>query len=169
MQVARPGRELDPFSRPELDLERGRFERRLETMAHPSKYMNSLDQAAHALGDLDPRLRELIRIRASQLNGCAYCLSMHSEDARKAGEEQIRLDVLAGWREAGELFDERERAALALVDAITLMRDSGAAYDAAAEHFTEQVLEGLLWQAIAINAWNREAVTTHTRPEPATA
>jgi len=138
-------------------------------MAHPEKHMNSLDQAAHARGDLDPRLRELIRVRASQLNGCAYCLSLHNEDARKAGEDQIRLDVLAGWREAGDLFDERERAALALVDAVTLMRDAGAAHDAAAEVFTADELEGVLWQAIAINAWNRQAVATHTRPEPARA
>ena len=131
--------------------------------------MNSLDQAAHSHGDLDPRLRELIRVRASQLNGCAYCLSLHNEDARKAGEEQIRLDVLAGWREAGDLFDERERAALALVDAVTLMREPGAAYDAAAEVFTAEELDGLLWQAIAINAWNRQAVATHSRPQPAAA
>lgn len=138
-------------------------------MAHPEKHMNSLDMAAHAHGDLDPRLRELIRVRASQLNGCAYCLSLHNEDARKAGEDQIRLDVLAGWREAGDLFDERERAALALVDAVTLMRDPGVAYDEAGQVFTAEELDGLLWQAIAINAWNRQAVTTHSRPEPAAA
>ena len=138
-------------------------------MAHPEKHMNSLDLAAHAHGDLDPRLRELIRVRASQLNGCAYCLSLHNEDARKAGEEQIRLDVLAGWREAPDLFDERERAALALVDAVTQMRDPGSAYDAAAEVFTADELDGVLWQAIAINAWNRQAVATHTRPQPAAA
>jgi AhpD family alkylhydroperoxidase len=135
-------------------------------MAHPSKHMNSLDQAAYGHGDLDPRLREMIRVRASQLNGCAYCLSVHNEDARQAGEDQYRLDVLAGWREAGDLYDERERAALALVDAVTLMRDPGAAYDAAAGVLTEQELEGVLWQAIAINAWNRQAVATHSRPEP---
>ena len=75
----------------------------------------------------------------------------------------------AGWREAGDLFDERERAALALVDAVTLMRDPGAAHDAAAEVFTADELDGLLWQAIAINAWNRQAVATHTRPQPAVA
>jgi AhpD family alkylhydroperoxidase len=135
-------------------------------MAHPEKHMNSLDQAAYAHGDLDPRLREMIRVRASQLNGCAYCLSVHNEDARSAGEDQYRLDVLAGWREAGDLYDERERAALALVDAVTLMRDPGAAYDAAAEILTGEELDGVLWQAIAINAWNRQAVATHTRPEP---
>ena len=134
-------------------------------MAHPEKHMNSLDQAAHAHGDLDPRLREMIRVRASQLNGCAYCLSVHNEDARSAGEDQYRLDVLAGWREAGDLYDERERAALALVDAVTLMRDPGAAYAAAAEILTGEELDGVLWQAITINAWNRQAVATHTRPE----
>src|SRR5947207_3651451 len=138
-------------------------------MAHPEKHMNSLDQGAHAYGDLDPRLRELIRVRASQLNGCAYCLSVHNEDARKAGEDQIRLDVLAGWHEAGDLFDERERAVLALVDAVTQMREPGAAYDAAAELFTDEELDGVLWQTIAINAWNRQAVATRTRPQPATA
>jgi AhpD family alkylhydroperoxidase len=136
-------------------------------MAHPEKHMNSLDQAAYSHGNLDPKLREMIRVRASQLNGCAYCLSVHNSDAREAGEDQYRLDVLAGWREAGDLFDERERAALALVDAVTLMRDCGAAYEAAAEVFTAEELDGVLWQAIAINAWNRQAVTTHTRPEPA--
>jgi AhpD family alkylhydroperoxidase len=134
-------------------------------MAHPEKHMSSLDQAAYAHGGLDPRLREMIRVRASQLNGCAYCLSVHNEDARNAGEDQYRLDVLAGWREAGDLYDERERAALALVDAITLMRDPGVAYDAAAAVFTPEELDGVLWQAIAINAWNRQAVATHTRPE----
>jgi len=134
-------------------------------MAHPEKHMNSLDQAAYAHGGLDPRLREMIRVRASQLNGCAYCLSVHNEDARNAGEDQYRLDVLAGWREAGDLYDERERAALALVDAITLMRDPGVAYDAAAAVFTPEELDGVLWQAIAINAWNRQAVATHARPE----
>src|SRR3954452_8739172 len=109
-------------------------------MAHPEKHMNSLDQAAYAYGDLDPRLREMIRVRASQLNGCAYCLSVHNEHARRAGEDQYRLDVLAGWREAGDLYDERERAALALVDAVTLMRDPGAAYDGAAEILTADEL-----------------------------
>ena len=131
--------------------------------------MNSLDQAAHAHGDLDPRLRELIRVRASQLNGCAYCLSVHNEDARAAGEDQIRLDVLAGWREAGDLFGERERAALGLVDAVTLMRDPGVAYDAAAQVFAAEELDGVLWQAIVINAWNRQAIATHSRPQAAVA
>src|SRR5436309_7445034 len=118
-------------------------------MAHPEKHMNSLDQAAHSLGDLDPRLRELIRVRASQLNGCAYCLSLHNEDARKAGEDQIRLDVLAGWREAGDLFDERERAALALVDAVTPMPEPGAAYHPAAEGLTAEEPRRVLWEASA--------------------
>jgi AhpD family alkylhydroperoxidase len=136
-------------------------------MAHPEKYMNSFDQAANAHGDLDPKLRELIRVRTSQLNGCAYCLATHSEDARTAGEDQRRLDVLGGWREAGDMFDERERAALALVDAVTLMREPGDAHDAAAELFTAEELEGVLWQTIAINAWNRLGVTTRLRPDTA--
>jgi len=134
-------------------------------MAHPYKHMISLDNAVGEFGSIDPRLRELMKIRASQLNGCAYCLKMHTDDARKLGEDEARMHVLAGWREAPKVFDERERAAIALTEAVTLMREPGDAYDAAKELFGEKDAEALLWQAIAINAWNRFAVTRHTEPE----
>jgi AhpD family alkylhydroperoxidase len=134
-------------------------------MAHPYKHMVSLENAVAEFGAIDPKLRELMKIRASQLNGCAYCLKMHTDDARKLGEDDARMHVLAGWREAPKVFDERERAAIALTEAVTLMREPGAAYERVQELFGDEDAEALLWQAIAINSWNRLAVTKHTEPE----
>jgi AhpD family alkylhydroperoxidase len=134
-------------------------------MAHPYKHMISLDNAVAEFGDVDAKLRELIKIRASQLNGCAYCLKMHTDDARKLGEDEGRMHVVAGWREAPNVFDERERAALALTEAVTLMREPAHAYDRVRELFGDDDAEALLWQVIAINSWNRLAVTRHTEPE----
>jgi AhpD family alkylhydroperoxidase len=134
-------------------------------MAHPYKHMLSLDNAVGEYGSLDPRLRELVKIRASQLNGCAYCLKMHTDDARSLGEDDARMHVLAGWREAPNVFDERERTALELTEAVTLMREPGPAYDRAREAFGDEDAEALLWAVIAANAWNRFAVSRHTEPE----
>jgi AhpD family alkylhydroperoxidase len=117
--------------------------------------------------DFDPALRELVRIRASQLNGCAYCLDMHTRDARKAGEDDRRLATLAGWHES-PFFTERERAAFALTDAVTQLGDHGVSDDvwtAAANHFDPPELAQLLWAIVTINSWNRIAVATHTVPE----
>jgi AhpD family alkylhydroperoxidase len=111
---------------------------------------------------LDPALRELVKLRASILNGCAYCIDMHTKDARNAGESEQRLYAVAAWQEA-PFFSERERAALALTDAVTLIADThvpAAAYDEAARHFEPEELAHLIWQIVAINAWNRIAITT---------
>jgi AhpD family alkylhydroperoxidase len=113
---------------------------------------------------LDPRLYELVKIRASQLNGCAYCLDMHNRDARKQGEDQRRLDVLSAWREAPELFTDTERAALAFTEAVTRIADNGvpdAVWDDVAEHFDEAGRVHLLMAVATINVWNRLAVSTH--------
>ena len=113
---------------------------------------------------LDRGLYELIKIRASQLNGCAYCLDMHNRDARKAGEDQRRLDVLSAWREAPGLFTERERAAFALTEAVTLISVEGVpddVWNAAAAQFDEPELAQLLMAIATINVWNRLAVSTH--------
>jgi AhpD family alkylhydroperoxidase len=134
-------------------------------MAHPYKHMVSLDDAVGEFGSLDPKLRELIKIRASQLNGCAYCLKMHTDDARALGVDDARMHVVAGWREAPKIFDERERVALELTEAVTLMREPGEVYVRAREMFGDEDAEALLWHAIAINAWNRFAVPRHTEPE----
>jgi len=117
--------------------------------------------------ELDPVLRELIKIRASQLNGCAYCLDMHTRDARAAGEDERRLATLAGWREA-PFFTERERAALALTDAVTRLGEHGVTDDVwadAAAQFDDAELAQVLWAVVAINAWNRIGVATHLQPE----
>jgi AhpD family alkylhydroperoxidase len=111
---------------------------------------------------LDTALRELVKLRASILNGCAYCIDMHTKDARRAGESEQWLYAVAAWQEA-PFFSEHERAALALTDAVTLIADThvpAAAYDEAARHFEPEELAHLIWQIVAINAWNRVAITT---------
>jgi AhpD family alkylhydroperoxidase len=116
--------------------------------------------------DLDPRLRELVKIRASQLNGCAYCLDMHTRDAREADEDERRLATLAGWHES-PFFTPRERAALALTDAVTRLGDHGvsdAVWAEATGYFDDAELAQLLWAIVAINAWNRIGVTTRLVP-----
>ncbi|MGH3021916.1 MAG: carboxymuconolactone decarboxylase family protein [Gaiellaceae bacterium] len=126
-------------------------------------------RALVALGkavELDPTLRELVNLRASIVNGCAYCIDMHTKAARKGGESERRLYALAAWRDA-PFFSDRERAALALTDATTLISDEQippAVWDEAAEHFTEDELAQLLWAIIAINAWNRIEIATRIEP-----
>lgn len=114
-------------------------------------------------GTLEGSLRELVKIRASQINGCAFCLDMHCRDARAAGESQRRLDVMSAWREALSLFTEREQAALALTEAVTRVSEHGvtdAVWQAAGKHFSEQELVELLMAISTINVWNRLAVST---------
>jgi AhpD family alkylhydroperoxidase len=112
--------------------------------------------------EFDPALRELVKIRASQINGCAYCIELHTRDARKAGESERRIYALSAWHES-PLFNDRERAALALTDAITRIADAGlpeAVYEQAAEHFQEEELANLILAITAINAWNRIAISS---------
>ena len=131
----------------------------------------SLSQAARAVyraidaldssAELEPRLRELVRIRASQINGCAFCVDMHSVDAQQAGEHDRRIFALAAWEES-PFFDERERAALALTEAMTRLPGGGVGdevYERAAAAFGEQELGNLMGVIIAINAWNRIAIS----------
>jgi AhpD family alkylhydroperoxidase len=109
-----------------------------------------------------PGLRELVRIRASQLNGCAYCIDMHAKDARAGGESEHRLYTLPAWRET-PFFDERERAALALTEAVTLMAGDHVpqeTYDAVAAVLSPDEIAAVLGLIVAINAWNAVGVTT---------
>jgi AhpD family alkylhydroperoxidase len=130
-----------------------------------SRALAHLDKAATKELDaagIDPLLRELVRVRASQLNGCAYCIDMHTKDARAAGEAEQRLYALPSWRET-PFFTGRERAALALTEDVTLMaRDHvpAAAYEAAAAELSPAEIAALLSLIIAINAWNAIGVTT---------
>lgn len=121
-------------------------------------------------GELEPTLLDLVKIRASQVNGCAFCLDMHHREAREHGEGQQRLDVLAGWREVPSLFSERERAALGLTEAVTLIADVGVSDDVWAEvarSYTEAETVQLLMAIATINVWNRLAVSTHQQPPSA--
>lgn len=119
---------------------------------------------------LDPQLYELVKIRASQLNGCAFCLDMHHRDARANGEDQRRLDVLSAWREAPELFTDQERAAFALTEAVTNIADAGvpdAVWSDVVKQFDEAGVVHLLMAVATINVWNRLAVATHQQlPDP---
>jgi AhpD family alkylhydroperoxidase len=106
---------------------------------------------------LEHSLLELVKIRASQINGCAYCLDMHTKDARKAGETEQRLYLLDAWREA-PFYTDRERAALGWTEAVTLVAEGhvpDAVFASAREHFGEEELVNLTLAIIAINGWNR--------------
>ena len=138
----------------------------VDTLApHINKAMNALDAASRKVS-LDPVLQELVRLRASQINGCGYCVDLHSGDARKAGESERRLYALPVWREA-PFFTGRERAALALTEAATRLTDGPVPESVVAEaarHFSEVELAELLWTITVINAWNRLGATA--RPWP---
>ncbi|HNQ98556.1 MAG TPA: carboxymuconolactone decarboxylase family protein [Trueperaceae bacterium] len=128
--------------------------------------MVALERACKRLG-IERSLYELVKIRASQLNGCAYCLAMHTKDARAAGESDERLDLLAAWREAEGFYTERERAALAWTEALTLLPDAGApddVYEAALAQFGEGGLADLTLLIVTINGWNRFGVGFALRP-----
>ena len=136
--------------------------------------LRSLSQAVDATG-LDKRLTELVKVRVSQLNGCAFCLKLHLDWARKAGVPGLALDLLATWREV-ELFDARERAALAWAEALTGMAArhvSDAAFSEAAQQFGQTELAALTTAIATINAWNRIAGSLRFEPPglraPATA
>jgi AhpD family alkylhydroperoxidase len=120
---------------------------------------------AGANAGLDPKLLELVKTRASQINGCAYCLDMHSRDALELGESPRRLFVLDGWRET-DLFTEQEQAALALTEAMTKLSATQTVpddvYEQAAKVFTEDQYRAVAWEIIAINSWNRMTITSHT-------
>jgi AhpD family alkylhydroperoxidase len=121
--------------------------------------MIGLEAAVHE-SSLEPALLELVKMRASQLNGCAYCLDMHSKDARARGEQEQRLHVLSAWREA-PFYSDRERAALAWCEALTLLPGSGApdaVFEELEPHFDEAQIVALTLAIVAINGWNRFAV-----------
>jgi AhpD family alkylhydroperoxidase len=109
---------------------------------------------------LEAKLLELVKIRASQLNGCAFCLDMHTKDARAKGETEQRIYMLNAWREA-PFFTDKERAALAWTEAITNIQQGHApdeVYEVLSQQFTEQERVNLTWAITTINAWNRIAI-----------
>lgn len=124
----------------------------VETMLGLEKYLRSCG--------LESSLLDLIKMRASQINGCAYCLDMHSKDARAAGETEQRLYLLTAWREA-PFYSERERAALAWTEALTSVAESHVpdeVYELVRQHFNEKELVDLSLAIVTINSWNRLAI-----------
>jgi AhpD family alkylhydroperoxidase len=128
------------------------------------KAMLALSQAVEKTG-LAAQLIDLINYRVSQLNGCAYCLDMHSKDLRARGETEQRLYMISAWREAPHLYSDRERAALAWAEAVTRLEDQrvpDAVYEAARQQFSDAELTQLTLAIVAINGWNRFNVAFHT-------
>jgi AhpD family alkylhydroperoxidase len=141
---------------------------RLDFDRHAASFSRALSHLDHAATkeldrvELDPRLRELLRVRASQINGCAYCIDMHTKDARAIGETEQRLYALAAWRET-PYFTARERAALAFCEAVTLLaRDHVPVqeYDAVAAEFSPDEIAALVALIVTVNAWNAVGVST---------
>lgn len=129
------------------------------------KGMLELEKYVQGSG-LERSLYELVKTRASQINGCAYCIDMHTKDARKAGETEQRLYALSAWRET-PFYSDRERVALAWTEALTLISENevpDSLYNATREHFNEQEIITLTMAIVAINGWNRLAIGFRTVP-----
>jgi AhpD family alkylhydroperoxidase len=140
-------------------------EPRLEIARHARPVYRAMVALDGAI-ELDSSLRDLVSLRASFLNGCAYCVDMHTLDARARGESEQRLYAVAAWHEA-PFFSERERAALQLTDDVTLVAGSHVpreTFETAREHFEDEELAQLIWAITAINAWNCIAIATRMRP-----
>jgi len=117
---------------------------------------------------LSKTLKELIKIRASQINNCAYCIDMHTKDALKGGETNQRIFLLSAWKEAKKFFSAEEQTVLEMTEEITLISRQGlsdATYQKALEHFTEIQIAEIIMAVVTINAWNRIAVSSHTQIE----
>ncbi len=129
------------------------------------KAMRSVERYVHA-GTIEPSLLELVKFRASQINGCAFCIDMHTKDARAAGETEQRLYALTAWRET-PFFSPRERAALAWTEAVTQVADGHVpdeVYELARANFNERELVDLTMAIVAINGWNRLAISFRKVP-----
>jgi AhpD family alkylhydroperoxidase len=136
------------------------------TMNRAIKAMNTLGMAADRCG-LERSLQELVKIRASQINGCAMCLDMHTKDARAEGESEQRLYLIPAWRECPNFFNARERAALAWTEAVTLLAEGhvpDAVYEEVRQEFSDDELVNLTLLVAAINAYNRLNVGLRTVP-----
>lgn len=132
----------------------------------PDAYKAVLGLEKYAASHVDPTLYELIKLRASMLNGCGFCIDMHSHDAMKAGETPQRLFELMAWREVG-LYTDKERAALALVDQVTRLGEGGVSdevWQEAGKQFSEEEVANILIAIATINVWNRLAIPTHMQP-----
>jgi len=132
----------------------------------PEPYRKQAAMETYLAGyGLDPVVKHLVKIRASQINGCAYCIDMHTKDARAEGETEQRIYALNAWRET-PFFTDRERAALAWTEAVTLIPEgvSDELFEATSAHFPGKELVDLTWAVASINAWNRIAISFRSVP-----
>ncbi len=129
----------------------------------PKAYKAMLGMEEYIRGSsLTPMLRELIKIRASQINGCAYCIDMHTQEALKIGETERRIFALSAWKES-PLFTEEERAVLQLTEEVTLISNEGLSdetYQKVLNFYGEKEVAQIIMQVIIINSWNRIAIST---------
>lgn len=128
--------------------------------------VDGLVDVGKQFGSVDAKLRALVELRVSQINGCVFCVDRHSGEARELGETQQRLDCLVAWQES-RLFDDAERAALAWAESLTRVAEThapDAVYDALAAHFSEQQIVDLTLITATMNAWNRIAIGHRTQP-----
>ena len=135
------------------------------TKLAPEAYRHLIALEQTIASKIEPRLYHLIKLRASQINGCAYCIAMHTDEALRDGEPTERLTMLDAWEEA-TLYSEKERAALAWVEEVTLIADSGASkesFEALKAHFSEEEIGWLTLAATMINAWNRMAISSRAQ------
>ncbi|HEU4497388.1 MAG TPA: carboxymuconolactone decarboxylase family protein [Flavobacterium sp.] len=132
----------------------------LQTQPEAYKAMAGLEKYL-ASTPLTPKHKELIKIRASQINGCAYCINMHTRDARKIGETEQRIYLLNAWRET-TLYTEEEQVILAMTEEVTLIQHhlSDATYESARKLFDKKYIAAILMMIVTINAWNRIAIAT---------
>jgi AhpD family alkylhydroperoxidase len=155
--AAAPAPEYLPEHTPRLDM----------TKLAPEVYKAMVNLDAAARRGIDPTLLELVKIRASQINHCAFCLDMHSKDALAAGESIERIVQLSGWEESKHFYTAKEIAAIELTEAVTVLTDGfvpDEVYAHAAEHFDESELAHLIAVITVINSWNRFAVSTRMVP-----
>jgi AhpD family alkylhydroperoxidase len=148
---------MNPNTSPRIDLRQA---------SQAVEQVLALEKYIHTLG-LDERLIELVKLRASQINGCAFCVDMHARRLRELGEPNERIDAVAAWSE-GPFFDERERAALLWAESLTLLSENrvpDAVFDQVRAQFGETELVSLTMVVATINVWNRLSVSFRTVPE----
>ena len=131
----------------------------------PDAYRHFLQLEGLIMQHVDRKLLHLLKLRASQINGCAYCIAMHTDEALRDGEPTERLTLLDAWEES-TLYSEKERAALTWIEEVTLIADSGASkesFEALKAHFSEDEIAWLTLTAVQINAWNRIAISSRAQ------
>jgi len=131
----------------------------------PDAYRHFLQREAGIAGHVEGKLLHLVKLRASQINGCAFCIGMHTDEALRDGEPAERLTMLDAWEESS-LYSDKERAALAWVEEVTLIADSGAgkdSHDALKAHFSEEEIAWLTLAIVQINSWNRMAISSRAQ------